>query len=182
MTLVEVAVVVIIVAVLAVIAVVGYRRYVRAGRMTEVNHMVGAIKMAQHRVFSESGAYANVSSSQTSYYPNPTPVGTSVMQWGGPCGAACLRPDGWNILNVHADGPVMFGYATVGGIGGQLEPPPTSFVGDPPSLEPFEGPTPPPAVPFFMIGAALDYDRNGTPCYVVALSQSNQIFVSNMDE
>lgn len=112
-TLIELMVVVIIVGIVATIAVVAYRKHVTSSKVTEATGMVGDIREAQERYKSEVGAYADVSSSITSLYPNASP-GQSVTAWGGAC-SSCNANQSWANLNVRPSGPVRFGYATVAG-------------------------------------------------------------------
>jgi type IV pilus assembly protein PilA len=179
-TLVEISVVIIIVSILAVIAIVGFRRHIIVSRMAEAQQMVGAIQRAQHDHFAERGAYANVSNNATSFYPNPTPKGNVTTQWGGPCNNCNGDLKAWERLAIRPTAPVMFGYSTISGVGGQVVPPPAAQVGAARALDISAAPTS--TEPFFVITAALDYDRNGTDCQVTSMSGSNQIFVTNEGE
>src|SRR5690349_899332 len=115
-TLVEVAVTVVIIGILAVIAVVAYRRKIAATRTAEATNMITMIRRSQEEYKSEKGVYANVTSSITAFYPNATP-NAKLTQWGAPCTVCGTDPNAWDKINVHAAGPVLFGYATTAGIG-----------------------------------------------------------------
>lgn len=188
-TLVEVAVAVVIIGILAVIAVVAYRRHIAATRTAEATNMITNIRGGQEAHKAEKGVYAHVSSNITAFYPSATP-GAKVTQWGGPC-TTCAGGDihGWNKINVHADGPVIFGYATTAGIGGGGGPtgpsmllgPSTPTVGDTEidtaitSQAAVIGPTD----PMFIALAEADTNEDGKKCHVLGLSHSNHIIVSN---
>jgi prepilin-type N-terminal cleavage/methylation domain-containing protein len=192
-TLVEVAVTVVIIGILAVIALVAYRRRIAAARTTEATNMITNIRGGQEAFKAESGVYANVSNSITSYYPAATP-GAKLTQWGGPC-SNCAGGDihGWDKINVHSDGPVMFGYATTAGIGGGGGPAafvssssggPAPTIGAPDvdkaiqSQSTVIGPTD----PMFIALAEADSNEDGAKCHVLGLSHSNHIVVSNEGE
>jgi prepilin-type N-terminal cleavage/methylation domain-containing protein len=186
-TLVEVAVTVVIIGILAVIAIVAYRRRIAAARTAEATNMITNIRSGQEAHKAEKGVYANVSQSLTSYYPAASP-GAKVTQWGGPC-TVCAGGDvhGWEKINVHADGPVLFGYATTAGIGGGAGPAAMAMSGPPPTIGATEidtaiqsqtniiGPTD----PMFIALAEADADEDGRKCHVLGLSHSNHIVVSN---
>lgn len=204
-TLVEVAVTVVIIGILAVIALVAYRRRIAAARTTEATQMITNIRSGQEAHKAEKGVYANVSSSITSYYPAATP-GARVTQWGGPC-SNCAGGDvrGWDKINVHADGPVLFGYATTAGIGGGAAAGPAG-PGPAAAAAAAAGPAgPPPAAPasgsteidnaiqsqtavigatdpMFVALAEADSNGDGTKCHVLGLSHSNHIVVTNEGE
>lgn len=188
-TLVEVAVAVVIIGILAVIAVVAYRRKIAATRVTEATNMITSIRGGQEAHKAENGVYANVSNSITSYYPAATP-GAKVTQWGAPCSnCAGGDPNGWDKINVHADGPVIFGYATTAGIGGggAAAMMASSSGGGPPTIGETEidtaiqsqstviGPTD----PMFIALAEADTNEDGKKCHVLGLSHSNHIVVTN---
>jgi prepilin-type N-terminal cleavage/methylation domain-containing protein len=114
-TLVELATVVVIVGVLAVVAVVAYRRHVKASHMMEATGISNSIRAGQNSYRAEKGVYADVSSSIGSLYPASTP-GAFKTAWGGPCGG-CTSPNAWAGIGVHPSDPVMYGYASVAGVG-----------------------------------------------------------------
>jgi type IV pilus assembly protein PilA len=114
-TLVELSVVVVIVGVLAVLAVVGYSRYRTSARLSEATHLTGTIRTAQEAYKVEFGVYARISKAADAYYPADKP-GAFTTAWGGAC-SNCDDSQGWKRLPVTPDGPVMYGYATVAGVG-----------------------------------------------------------------
>jgi prepilin-type N-terminal cleavage/methylation domain-containing protein len=188
-TLVEVAVTVVIIGILAVIALVAYRRRIAAARVAEATTMITNIRGGQEAHKAETGVYANVSNSITSYYPAAAPGGR-VTQWGGPCNN-CAGGDthGWEKINVHADGPVLFGYATTAGIGGgggpaALAGPSAASVGSPEidSVIQSQNTVIRATDPMFVALAEADADENGTKCHVLGLSHSNHIVVTNEGE
>ncbi|HSO37332.1 MAG TPA: prepilin-type N-terminal cleavage/methylation domain-containing protein [Labilithrix sp.] len=116
-TLVELAIVVAIVGVLSVIAVVGYRKITLSAKVSEAQNMISAIRIAQEDYKVERGTYATISA--TVWCPSD---GVSVVNvktgWDTTCGGGA----GWGQLPVHVDGPVQFGYKTIGGLGGTALP------------------------------------------------------------
>jgi prepilin-type N-terminal cleavage/methylation domain-containing protein len=190
-TLVEVAVAVVIIGILAVIALVAYRRRIAAARTAEATNMITNIRGGQEAHKAETGVYANVSNSITSYYPDASP-GPRVTQWGGPC-TNCAGADvhGWDKINVHADGPVSFGYATTASIGGggplgplqaQSGPPPTIGASEIDSAIQSQTQVIGATDPMFVALAEADANGDGVKCHVLGLSHSNHIVVSNEGE
>lgn len=182
-TLVEVATVVVIVGILAVIAVVAYRRRVAAARTAEATGMITEIRRGQEAHKIETGLYANVSQDLQSFYPAANP-GKMVTDWGGPC-TNCANGDtrAWDRINVRATAPVIFGYATVAGIGGGpmalLGPGATDEIGQAmASQSAAVGPTD----PTFIALAEADANGDGVKCHVLGLSHSNHIVVVNEGE
>ena len=169
-TLIELMVVVVIVGVLAALAVVGYRKLVNSSHTSEATHMVQAIRVAQESYRAEAGAYANISTSMNGLCPVHA-MGTKAP-WDPSCNGGSAT---WSVLAVHADGPVLFKYATMAGKGGTSLPalPTGSTAG---SL----GGTP--ANDWFLVSAISDIDGNGVNCVVVGTSWSNQIYVDRESE
>lgn len=166
-TLVEIAVVVVIVSILAVGGLVAYRRHRAAARLSEATGMVAAIRAAQLEHFSETGVYAKVSLTLSSYYPATSP-GAFATQWGGAC-TSCDKPDAWQRLKIQSPGPVMYGYSTVGGIGSEFTTTP-------------DGITFTPTEPTFMAIGHGDTNADGIACDVVAHSHSNTLVITNESE
>lgn len=110
-------IVVAIVGVLAVLATVAYRRWTYSSWVAEATNMVSNIRSAEESFYSENGMYLNVSGSRTIFYPSQNP-GKFKTEWNVPGGcASCTLPNGWETLNVHANGPVAFGYSVIAGDG-----------------------------------------------------------------
>jgi hypothetical protein len=143
--------------------------------------------MAQAEYKAEVGLYADISQDLDQTYPSPNP-GPHVTQWGGPC-SGCKDPNGWRKLKVEVSAPVMYGYATVAGVGAGAatgsSPPPNSFAKASPSqadaLSSQKGKLKS-TDPFFVAVAKGDTDGNGEHCTVLGLSHSNQLIVSNEGE
>lgn len=182
---------VVIIGILAVIALVAYRRNIAAVRTTEATNMITNIRSGQEAHKAEKGVYANVSNSITSYYPAAAP-GARVTQWGGPC-SNCSGGDvhAWDNINVHADGPVLFGYATTAGIGGgggggeraAMGPPPASVgVAEIDQAIESQRTVIGAADPMFVALAEADANEDGTKCHVLGLSHSNHVVVTNEGE
>jgi len=106
-TLVELGVVVAIVGILAVIAVVGYRKIVLSSKLTEARHIIGGIRIAEEDYKADTGAYLDLGGVHC-----PSDGMTEAkFAWDNPsCNSGLLSQ-----LNVHADGPVRFGYAVWAG-------------------------------------------------------------------
>ena len=185
--MIEVAVVVVIVGILAVLAVVAYRRRIAAARMTEATDMMTGIRKGQEAHKTETGLYADVSGSLSSFYPNPTP-GPMVTAWGGPC-SNCANGDvnAWDKLGVHASAPVIFGYATTAGVGGSRlmrmsRPSNSTPENEIDTAMSSQEAVIQPGEPSFVALAESDVNGDGVKCHVLALSHSNQIVVTNEGE
>ena len=196
-TLVELSTVVVVVAILGAVALVGYIRYVRHARIAEATQLVGSIRTEQEQYRAEKGVYYQVSTTQDAYYPAATP-GKFMTSWGGPCGG-CVTPNGWATLNVHPSSPVMYGYATVAGVGADLGGSSSSsssggggssgFAGNPGVVPP---PSPSPSSgycsdigatdPYYIVKAEGDVNGDGVKAHVLGLSCSNSLIITNEGE
>jgi type IV pilus assembly protein PilA len=164
-TLVELAVVVTIVGVLSVIGVVAYRRYMLTSKVSEATAMIGAIRIAQEDHRAERGTYANLGAT---YCPTGGGAGNLKAAWTPACTGGTAD---WTTLPVHADGPVMFQYATVAG---------TTPLSAPPSDAAWVNFGSPTASMWYIIMAKADLD--GDPSNVTQLvgsSFQNTIFTRN---
>jgi type IV pilus assembly protein PilA len=179
-TLIELAIVVVVVGILAVLAILGYRKYTASARTTEAKHVTAGIRAAQEAYKGEKGIYAPVSMDDASFYPASSP-GKFVTAWGAKC-TNCVNgdPDAWKQLAVEPGAPVMYGYATIAGVGG------TTAGGGGPSVQ---GPgaasfmAPLKATdPFYVTVAYGDTDGDGMPCTVTSYSTSNQLVVQSEGE
>lgn len=178
-TLVEMAIVVVIIGILSVLAVVGYKKMIASSNMSEATHMVNAIRVAQEAYHAETQLYANPSGALTNMYPQASPSNLKTG-WGGAC-TACTGPDSWQVLPVHADGAVLYGYATVGATlaSGTSVPSvpsggcwPTISVTFPTTL----------TADWYVISALGDPDNNGVCSAVIGTSWTNDIFTYNEGE
>jgi prepilin-type N-terminal cleavage/methylation domain-containing protein len=183
-TLVELATVVVIVGVLAAVTFVIYRRHVKTAHMAEATAISGDIRAGQNAYKSETGLYANVSGSMTKLYPAATP-GAFATAWGAPC-TTCTSLEAWKLINVHPNAPVMYGYATIAGVGAGTSPTGSSSGGS--SFSGFlpAGTTVPPELagigptePFFATRAVGDTDGDGNQTIVMSYSHTNQIIVQS---
>ena len=176
-TLVELAVVVTIIGILAMLAVVGYTKLVHSSKNTEATEMVNAIKVAQESYHSETGQYANISSSLQlgALYPQATPNTKTKTVWGAPCGV-CADPTAWQKLPVHASGAMRFGYATMSGpISVPLPTPPAGSTVTFPSNAQLTG-------DWYVAVGQGDMDGNGIYCIVTGVSWSRDVHVDNDGE
>ena len=169
-TLVEMAIVVVIVGILAVIAVVAYRKLINSAHMSEATHMVNGIRVAQEAYHAETQTYLNVSTALTvgSLYPQQTPTRVKTG-WGGPCGWCNAQ---WTSLPVHADGSVMYGYATMAGQAGGAPPAPPTVNGTSMNVT-FPATT---VTDWYVISAFGDVDGNGFYSAVLGQSWTNDVF------
>lgn len=167
-TLAELMAVVAIIGVLATIAAVSYRKYINSARASEAVWMVNGIRAAQEAYRAETLSYLKVSDDLEDYYPMATP-GAKKVPWGGGTGTTA---DKWRILNVATDGAVMYGYATVAGPPGEVNPGglvvTTAF--------------PDSAEPWYVVQAMGDIDGNSVFSHYVATSFSNEVFWRNEGE
>jgi prepilin-type N-terminal cleavage/methylation domain-containing protein len=167
-TLVELAVVVVIVGVLSVIAIVGYRKIITHGKLAEATNVIGAIRIAQEDHKSEKGYYANIGA--TNFCPKAG-TGTEKTQWKPACNGGTTT---WDLLPVHVQEPVLFGYKTVGDSTGFADKFATSswvgYAGQPTDR------------PWYQIYAECDLEAGGPKTAFVTVSGTNQIFSRNEGE
>ena len=175
-TLVELMVVVTIIGILAFLAVAGYRTMVKSSHISEATEMVNAIKLAQEQMHAETGSYANVSASLNpgDLYPSATP-GAFKTVWGAGCATCVGGTDAWKRMPVHADGPLLYGYATVAGAQGAALP-----------GVPVIGMTFPAAnaltSDWFVVVARGDQNGNGVFATVVGVSWQRDLFIDKDSE
>jgi type IV pilus assembly protein PilA len=175
-TLIELMIVVVIVGILAALAVVGYRKLVQSSHISEAQHMVQDIRVAQESYHSETQQYANVSNNLIAYYPSSSPAGRLVTAWGGAC-SNCKNGMSWSLLPIHVDGPVLFGYATVGDAANTTPSTQagTGSVNVNGQTLTFPSPSP---VDWFIVAAGCDLDADGTVgTHVYTTSWTNQVYV-----
>ncbi len=180
-TLVEMMIVVVIVGVLATLAVVGYRKLVNSSHVSEATNMVQNIRLAQEAYHSETQQYANISknfpagaSPTSGLYPADPKYGIQTA-WGAACGALCGSNWDWNMLPLHVDAPVLFGYATIAGPANAPLGVTTLTVNGNAVTLPKSSPT-----DWYIIGAEADLDGDSkTVTDVFGTSWTNQIWVSN---
>jgi len=175
-TLVEMMIVVVIVSVLATLAVLGYRKLVNSAHVTEATSMVNNIRVAQEAYHAETQGYANCMpdlTANTSWYPAQSAYGV-LTEWGAACAHCNAGYDISQVLPVHVDGPVLFGYATIAGSAGAGG----TAIGNNCNLANLTSPAPTPD--WFAIAAEADLDNvPSTHTDVCAFSWTNQIFIYN---
>jgi type II secretory pathway pseudopilin PulG len=175
-------IVVAIVGILSVLAVVGYRKLILAAHTSEATHMVQAIRLAEETYHAEAQAYVSTTTDGLSpTYPSAAP-GAFKLPWTIPTppAAGCSAvgagvPACFGLLPVHADGPVVYGYATVAGLAGGAAPP---SINVPPTT--LQGPTGTPSTDWYWVTATGN--PGGLPAgsalsYVVGNSFTNDLFV-----
>jgi type IV pilus assembly protein PilA len=185
-TLVELMIVVAIIGVLAVLAVVGYRKIINSSKTAEGTHMLGAIRVAQEAIRSETGAYVDASGGKlgvnganlTDCYPTGTPTYTKKVSFGGWSNA------NWDMLNVQATGPVQFGYTTIAGAAGATVPTGSAaFTLNGATVAwPAAGTATLNASPWYIAAAQNDFDGNGIYVSMVVSSWSNGIMIDQEGE
>jgi prepilin-type N-terminal cleavage/methylation domain-containing protein len=173
-TLVEMMIVVVIVSILATLSVLGYRKLVQSSHVSEATSMVNNIRVAQEAYHAETQSYANCTAdlvSATSWYPKQSVYGV-LTQWGAACTACNTGYDISQVLPVHVDGPVLFGYATIAGSAG------TAGTAIPNNCNISSLTTP--ATDWYAIAAEADLDGvTSTHTDVCGFSWTNQVFVYN---
>jgi type IV pilus assembly protein PilA len=176
-TLVEMAVVVVIIGILAVLAIVGYKKLIASAHTSEATHMVSAIRVAQEAYHAETQTYASPSTSLAlgALYPAQTP-GSFKTGWGGPCGWCASTPTvpaniAWQVIPIHADGAVMYGYASQGGPAGAVGSVAPTVNGQATVTFPANSTT-----DWYTISAIGDTDANGIYSAVIGQSWTNDLF------
>jgi len=181
-TLIELMIVIVIVGVLAVLAVVGYRKLIMSAHTSEATNMVQSIRTAQEAYHAETQTYVSTSSGiTTGLYPNAVPSSVKTG-WGGGIGGACpalpnFSLNCWAALPLHVDSAVMYGYATIGGVAGNLAFPAMPTINGAPIGLPATAP-----MDWYFIGAMGDVDGNGVFSTVIGSSFTNDIFIDKEGE
>ncbi len=183
-TLVEMAIVVVIIGVLSVLAVVAYRRLILSSNLSEATHMVNAIRVAQEAYHAETQQYASPSAGlgvgQGLYPTQNDPPTNRKTGWGSTTGIGTA----WAALPVHADGAVMYGYATIGGVAGST----TSYSGvscTPPTVNgnstglTFPSPS---TTDWYVITAFGDPNNDTVYSAVIGTSWTNDLFTYNQGD
>jgi len=177
-TLVEVAIVVVVVGVLGAVGTVVYLRHRRHVRMSEATSMITMIRAEQEAFKTERGVYARVSSGVDAFYPAATPD-RFATEWGGPC-TSCISPNAWEQLPVRPSGPVMYGYATVAGVGGNVGGAFANGPAGPAEVNTCQSIAP--DQPFYVVKAQGDVDGDGIASSVLGVSCSNALVLTNQGE
>lgn len=172
LTMVELMAVVVIVGILATIASVSVKKYVASSKTTEAINMIGTIKAAQESYKDETFTYLNVSpglNAATDFYPaNPSP-GQKKMNFAG----AGSGKAGFETLNVHADAPVLFVYASTAGAAGTT---PTATGSD---ITVTNWPSVASTKPWYIVKARADLDNDGVNTVLISSSFAGEIFSAN---
>jgi prepilin-type N-terminal cleavage/methylation domain-containing protein len=176
-TLIEAMVTVVIVGVLATLAVVAFRKRIRSAKTSEAMQIIENIRAAQDAFKAETGKYANISQSLTSYYPyDPTlnPGSMQKVQWGAAC-TNCNANISWARINVNTNGPVFFGYATIAG-DASVAPPSLSVNSKTVSLSNIAG------NPWYVVTAKGDTDGNKIFTTLYATNAGGDLMIDNEGE
>jgi type IV pilus assembly protein PilA len=167
-------IVVAMVGVMSALAVVSYRKYVNAAQSSEAKAMIQGIRVGEEAYKSEMLVYLSCSRSLKDFYPQK-PHDTK-MNWVQPNDPRYTDPkNGWQLLNVQADGPVRFGYAVVAGVAPDAIPTPDiAITGWPPRL--------PEGTPWFVVQAQNQRPGSPRPVVFASSSMSSEIFAENDGE
>jgi type II secretory pathway pseudopilin PulG len=176
-----------IIGVLSVLAVVGFKRVMNSAHTSEAVHMLGAIRIGQEAIRSETGAYLDVSGGKlgvngnnlTSCYPPGTPIHNGQVSFNGHNVAL------WDQLNVQSSGGVQFGYTTIAGAAGTAVPGTAAFTVNGNAFTwPASGSATLNSSPWYIAAAQNDYDDVSPAVYVsvVMSSWSNGVAVDNEGE
>jgi hypothetical protein len=97
--------------------------------LAEPESVLAELRLAQERYHAGMGEYANVSTALAAnqgtnhgaLYPQaPREPGRYLERWGGTASpGVCSAPLSWEVLPMHVDGPVIFGYTTIAGRAGE---------------------------------------------------------------
>lgn len=172
-TLVELMVVVVLVGILATIGIILFRRWIFHSRSVEANGVVQSIRVAQERWRSENGAYLDVSTDMSSYYPMTSPSKT-LHAWDFPAGNDYAK---WRLLNPTVSNSVQFGYVTKAGGPFTALAVPTwekTTVSWPAAANVTD--------PWYVIQGVGDTDENGVKSYYVAVSLTGEVYKENEGE
>ncbi len=170
--------VIVIIGILAVIAVAAYRSFVGSSRMAEATHMLEGIRTVQEAHKAETGSYLNISSGlrPPNMYPAATP-GKFTTAWGATC-TWCTTD--WANLNVVADAPVMFGYATQSG--SPPSTPASAGISITLNNQAMNLTSLGVGAPWFVATASGDVNGNGVFCNLATTSAGGDIFFENEGE
>jgi type IV pilus assembly protein PilA len=178
-TLAELMIVVAMIGVMASLAIVGYRKYLNAAQAGEAKAMIQGIRAGEESYKSEMLVYLNVSGTLTNYYPHDPTASKNDEKW------AWVQPgdsryfsatQGWQLLNVSADGPVRFGYAVVAGVGPTAPPAPVGFA------KPPIWPTINAGIPWYVVQAANQRRATSSVVLFISSSLSGEIYGENDDQ
>jgi type IV pilus assembly protein PilA len=111
-TLIELLIVVAIVGVLSAVAILGYRRYVNSAQSAEARVVLGLIRAGEESYRQDTNSYLTCSGTLATYYPNISPNDT---RWVWENSTDTRYTGCWQMLGVHPDAPVRYGYAVMGG-------------------------------------------------------------------
>jgi type IV pilus assembly protein PilA len=181
-TLIEMMIVIAIVGILAVLAVVGYRKLILSAHTSEATSMIQSIRTAQEAYHAETQTYVSTSASPTAtLYPAAVP-GAFKTAWGAGITGVCpplpaVAAACWSALPIHVDSEVMYGYATTGGVAGNLGFPPMPTINGQPITLPAAAPT-----DWYFIGAMGDVDGNSVFTTVIGSSFTNDLFIDREGE
>jgi prepilin-type N-terminal cleavage/methylation domain-containing protein len=156
-TLVELMIVVVIIGVLAVIAGTAYRRYMDAGRTTEVYSVMGEFRAKEEAYRAEASTYVTTTAiDENNYYPSLTTGQEPKPKYWNTNGAT--PPAGWVTLGINAGRTQLYcGYVVISGAPGNWG------ISGPVGQQFLTGLAAggnPPTVPWWYLNASCDNDGN----------------------
>lgn len=172
-------IVVAMIGVMAALAIVGYRKYLNSAQASEAKSMIQGIRAGEESYKSEMLVYLNVSGTLNNYYPSNPTANQDDKKWSWTQSGDARYTNavnGWQLLNVVADGPVRFGYAVVAGVGPAAPPAPVGFT-SPPVWPPIN-----PGIPWYVVQAANQRSPNAKVVLFISSSLSGEIYGENEGE
>ena len=172
-------IVVAMIGVMAALAIVGYRKYLNSAQASEAKAMIQGIRAGEESYKSEMLVYLNVSGTLTNYYPNNPTVTQNDKKWAWIQSTDSRynnSTNGWQLLNVAADGPVRFGYAVVAGVAPTPPPTPVGFASPP------VWPTINPGIPWYVVQAANQRSPGSKVVLFISSSLNGEIYGENDDQ
>lgn len=180
-TLIELMIVCAIMAMLAALAITGYRKYIHAAQSSEARTVMGQIRAGEEQYRVEMLNYLTCSASLTDYYPNSSPNDTR-WSWERSSDARYNAPysystniAGWQMLNVHPDAPVRYGYAVVAGTAPGAFPAVDGAFAHPPAWPT----TLTSGTPWFIVAARNKHISSFAPAVLVTTSWDGNIYSEN---
>jgi type IV pilus assembly protein PilA len=174
-TLAELLVVIAMVGVMSALAVVSYRKYVTAAQSSEAKAIIQGIRVGEESYKSEMLLYLSCSAGFTDYYPkSPDDSPGQKMNWAQSTDTRYTNAiNGWQLLNVQADGPVRFSYTVQAGVAPAVvpDPPDIKIAGWPPKLDP--------GTPWYVVQATYKPTASSRPVVFVGSSFTSEIFAEN---
>jgi len=174
-TLIELLITIAIIAVLAGIAIAMYRKYLHAAQSSEAKVVIGQIRNGEEAYRAETLNYLSCSGSLTDYYPNVVPDDSRWVWERSTDTRYTNNVSGWNMLGVHPDAPVRYGYAVVAGTAPSALPAPDPLMVNPPVWSSLAAGT-----PWYVVTARNQhFGNNDLPHLLITTSYDATIYSEN---